>query len=341
MSNSRFSVAICLTACCGALLSVLPCLAEGPIHMVSYAKPSDFPGLANRGVNTVLVELQLDASDWRQAYQTAIDNQLLVIPMIWSGEQTAWTWNETNDEWEIDLKKYPESVGAKFVSFLSANPTYFKQTFAIYSFHEPLADRGHVEPKRLRKFYWQMTEQVFANTDVRIYGEDITMGWEQSDECLTGVLDYESHNVYPFCNAPDGKYLPFDSTTNEYAAGTDDLDSVLRLEVAALDARVARYSKAKPSRNNRRPKPILLIQTYASKQQQSLWNRMPSAREMQALTNHLLKVRGESISGLSWYPFRNPSEDYFETLYANRFDENQEDRWAVIDQIGLKLKRNP
>jgi hypothetical protein len=307
--------------------------------MVSYARPADYPDLAKRGVNAVLAELQPDGSDWGKAYRAAVDNQLLVVPMIWHGDQTAWAWNETNGEWELDPERYPASVGAGFVRFLKANPAYFKQTFAVYSFHEPLAERGRVEPKRLRKFYRQMTEQIFPNTDIRIYGEDMTMGWEESDQCLTGVLDYESHNVYPFCTSPGGKYRPFDAKANEYAPGTDDLDAVLKLEVAALDARLARYAGAKPSRKDRRPKPILLIQAYSSKQERALWNRMPSAREMQAVAAHLAEERGDRVAGLSWYPFRNPSEDYIKTLQSDRFDEDRADRWAVIDRIGLKLKR--
>jgi hypothetical protein len=339
MISSRLYVAAVAIACCRVLATVSPCLAAEPIHMVSYARPADYPDLARRGVNTVLIELQTDGSDWGPAYQAAVDSQLRVVPMLWHGDQTAWTWNSKNDEWELDPDRYPMSVGARFVRFLKANPALFQQTFALYSFHEPLADHGRVEPKQLRAFYRQMTEQVFSNTDVRIYGEDITMGWKESDECLTGVLDYESHNVYPFCTSPGGRYRPFDAGANEYAEATDDLDAVLKLEVAALDARLARYARAKPSRKNRRPKPILLIQTYASRQQPALWNRMPTASEMQSVAAHFVKLRGDRVAGLSWYPFRNPSEDYIKTLQTDRFDDDRADRWNVIDHIGAKLRR--
>jgi len=180
-------------------------VARDRVHLVCYPEIEDFDLLMQLGINTVLVELDANGDDWQTTYEAAIRHRLRIIPMIWNqdADQSIWQWDEARNEWQLDRNRYPESRGAAFLGFLKDHPRYFAQTFAIYSFHEPLWQPEQTSPERMKVFYRQITEEIFPE-GVYVYGEDITMGWEQSDECLTGVLDFESHNVYPFANTPQG-----------------------------------------------------------------------------------------------------------------------------------------
>lgn len=308
-----------------------------PVYMANYAQIDDFKILADRGINTLLVDLSADGSDWKAIYDAAIKHNLRLIPLIWGKDQAVWKWNRKAKEWELNPKKYPKSKGAKFIAFLKNNPKYLDQTFAIYGFHEPLHKPKKTGPEVLKKFYQQITEEEFPGGKLAVYGEDITMGWPDSDACLTGVLDYETHNVYPFAKSETGNYRPFDVKINYFGPATSDFDKVLKASIAKLDHRLKRYANAEPSATGRRPKPIVLIQSFASQEEPDLWNRMPSAKEMETLAQYLVSKRKQTMGGLAWYSFRNPSTDYSHSLFSNRIDAAGKDRWQVIDSIGKQL----
>ncbi len=309
------------------------------IHMVNYPEVDDFELLARLGVNTVLIELDSDMKSWDATYAAATRHGLRLIPLIWdsSSEQSIWRWDTSRNEWQLDLSRYPESVGAALLRFLKDRPAYLEQTFAIYSFHEPLWKPELYSPARMKVFYRQITQDIFPGGRVRVYGEDITMGWEQSDECLTGVLDYETHNVYPFVDTPQGRYRPFDVVCNCYGAPTNDRSATLQAELAALDERLRRYAAADPAPTGRRPQPIVLMQTFTDGDYTDLWNRMPSAEEMEEFATMFLHQRRCQLKGLGWYPFRLVSDNYRACLHKDRFDEAGADRWEVLRRIATRF----
>ncbi len=309
------------------------------IHGVNFAEIEDFDLLARLGINTVLVELDADGGDWRATYEAAMRYGLRIIPLIWDpdAEQSIWRWDEERNEWQLDRERYPDSVGAVFLGFLKDHPAYFAQTFAIYSFHEPLWHPEKTGPERLKAFYRQITEEIFSDANVRVYGEDITMGWAESDECLTGVLDYENHLVYPFVSTPEGRYSPFDVVCNCYGPPTNDRMATIRAELACLDERLRRYASAPPARTGRRPQAIVLIQTFVDNEYTDLWNRMPSAEEMEEFASVLLDERGDQLKGLGWYPYRQAADNYTAWLHKDRFDDSNADRWEVLHRISARF----
>ena len=309
------------------------------VHLVCYPAIEDFDLLAQSGINTVLIELDANGDNWRATYEAAIRYRLGVIPLIWDqdAEQSIWQWDETRNEWRLDRERYPDSVGAIFLGFLKDQPAYFAQTFAIYSFHEPLWHPEKTGPERLRAFYLQITEEIFPGGSVRVYGEDITMGWEESDECLTGVLDYENHLVYPFVSTPNGRYRPFDAICNCYGQPTNDQMATIRAELASLDERLRRYDSAPPARTGRRPQPIVLIQTFVDGEYADLWNRMPSAEEMEEFAWVFLDQRQDQLKGLGWYCFRQAADNYRAWLHKDRFDDSNNDRWEVLRRISARF----
>jgi hypothetical protein len=309
------------------------------IHLVNYAEIEDFALLARLGINAVLVELDANGDDWQATYEAAMRHGLRLIPLIWDqdAEQAIWRWDEKRAEWQLDRKRYPDAVGAAFLGFLKDHPAYFAQTFALYSFHEPLWQPEKTGPERLKAFYRQITEEIFPGGSVRVYGEDITMGWTESDDCLTGVLDYESHNVYPFVSTPEGRYRPFDVICNCYGQPTDDRVATIQAELACLDERLRRYASAPPAKTGRRPQPIVLIQTFVDGEQTDLWNRMPSAEEMEAFASVFLDERKDQLKGLAWYPYRQAADNYRAWLHAHRFDDSNADRWEVLHKISARF----
>ena len=313
--------------------------ARDLIHLVCYPEIEDFDLLARRGINTVLVELDAHGEDWQATYEAAVRHRLRVIPLIWDqdAEQSIWRWDEARKEWQLDRNRYPESIGAAFLGFLRDHPAYFAQTFAIYSFHEPLWQPKKTDPERLKAFYRQITEDIFPGGSVRVYGEDITMGWKESDECLTGVLDYETHNVYPFANTPKGRYRPFNVIGNHYDPPTDDRKATIQAELACLDERLHRYASAPLGRTGRRPEPIVLIQTFVDGEYPDLWNRMPLAEEMEEFASVFLDKRKDRLKGLGWYCYRQAADNYLAWLHKDRFDESNADRWEVLRQISMRF----
>jgi len=313
-------------------------VARDHIHLVCYPEIEDFDLLMQLGINTVLVELDANGDDWQTTYEAAIRHRLRIIPMIWDQDagQSIWRWDEASNEWQLDRDRYPESRGAAFLGFLKDHPRYFAQTFAIYSFHEPLWQPEQTSPERMKAFYRQITEEVFPE-GVYVYGEDITMGWEQSDECLTGVLDFESHNVYPFVNTPQGRYRPFDVIGNHYGPPTDDRTATIQAELACLDERIRRYASAPPARTGRRPKPIVLIQTFTDRDYSDLWNRMPSTEEMIEFASAFLGERKEQLKGLGWYCYRQASDNYLAWLHKDRFDDSNVDRLEALRVVSKRF----
>jgi|GEM_PF-1460283 len=309
------------------------------IHLVAYPDIQDFEMLSQRGINTVLVELDANGNNWRATFEAAIQHNLRLIPMIWDPDanQSVWQWDEVRNEWQLDRTLYPNSVGAIFLGFLKDHPAYLAQTFAIYSFHEPLWQPEKTGPQRLKTFYRQITENIFPDGSVRVYGEDITMGWPQSDECLTGVLDYENHLVYPFVSTHTGRYRPFDVINNYYGPPTNDQEATIGAEIACLDERLRRYASAPPAATGRRPQAVVLLQTFVDSEYNDLWNRMPEAEEMEAFASALLNQRKSQLKGLGWYSFRQAADNYLKWLHKDRFDEARIDRWEVLNKISQRF----
>jgi hypothetical protein len=331
-------LAICLSCSPGRTGPPVTGVAPAPAHVASYADPADYPQLVRLGIDTVLVELTADGSDWDPTYRAAARAGLRLIPLVWGDDQTAWAWNDRAGEWELDIRRYPESAGARFLQFLREDPARLRRTFALYSFHEPLDDPERTGPDRLKAFYRQITEQEFPGGELLVYGEDMTMGWPLSDACLTGVLDYESHGIYPFARAGASRYVLFEPEGDGEEDPTNDLEAVIRAELASLDRRLERYAAAEPAATGRRPRPIVLIQTFSSRQAEGKWNRMPTAAEMEAVASAVVRARGDRIAGLAWYPFRSPSSDYSATLQSDRRDPAGADRWAVLPVVGRLLR---
>ena len=310
------------------------------VYLLCYPGVDNFPLARSLGFNTVLVNLDPDGHDWVSTYEAAIQIRLKIIPLIWNTatNQSIWEWDDQKSRWKLDPLLYPNAVGAKFLKFLKEHPDYFNHTFAIYAFHEPLWEPDLYSPERMKKFYQQITEEVFPNTQVRVYGEDSTMGWDQSDECLTGVLDYENHLVYPFVNTPQGRYRPFDVKNNYWSLPPiNDLNTTLKAELKCLDERLKRWAMAPAARTGRRPKALVMFQAFVDSEFDDLWNRMPTAEEMEKFAAWFLEQRGSQILGLAWYCFELVADNYRESLKSSRFDEQGKDRWEVMRRVSTLL----
>lgn len=309
-----------------------------PIHMMNYVRPEDFPLMKELNINTALVELAQDGSDWRQVYDVAVRHNLQIVPLIWGKDQSIWQWNPKANEWELDQKRYPKSIGAQFLRFLLDHPQYREQTLAIYSFHEPLAQLERTNPSRLRKFYQQITEEIFPKGVVYVYGEDMTFVWPQGEECLTGVLDYEVHTFYPYSASAEGRYRPF-LPEGHYGKPTSDLKQVLDLQNRVVELQLSKIKQAKPARTGRKPELIVILQTFMDPTQKGLWDRMPDADEMSTVANYLIDHLGDRLAGIAWYCFRQAATHYKNWLHRDRYDTHRRDRWQVIADVGKKLQR--
>ncbi len=306
------------------------------VFLMNYVEPEDFAKIASWGINVVLVDLEASESDWVRHYESAIRHHLQLIPLIWGDDQALWTWNEKAGEWELSVERYPNSIGAQFLNFLRSNPRYLKQTYALYGFHEPLADPQQTGCDRLKKFYRQITREEFPEGTLRVYNEDFSMGWDGSDQCLDEITHYESHNIYPFAKNKAEIYRPFNPESQEYDPPTNDLNATLRGEIDTLDKRLSRWANADLPPTARRPRVVVILQAFAAEGERdrwNLWNRMPTASEIQQFAQHVLEQRGDQIAGFAWYPYEPVAEEYRQVLKTNRYDEQGGDRWEVIRKI--------
>ena len=55
--------------------------------MACYALVEDFQALSDHGINTLLVDLNADGSDWKPIYDAAIKHQMKLIPLIWTASR--------------------------------------------------------------------------------------------------------------------------------------------------------------------------------------------------------------------------------------------------------------
>lgn len=308
-----------------------------PVHMMNYVTLDDFPLMRDLQINTVLAELAQDGSNWKDVYEAALRHSLQIVPLIWGQDQSIWQWNEKANEWELNAQRYPNSIGAKFLRFLQDHPHYRDQTLGIYSFHEPLAQPEHTNPPKLKKFYQQITEDIFQGEDVRVYGEDMTFVWPQSHECLTGVLDYEVHTFYPFANSSRGRYRPF-LPEGHYGQPTSDLAKVLDWQRQVIERQLNNINQAKPAKNGRKPELIVIMQVFVDPTEKGLWDRMPEADEMSVAANYLIEKLGDRLAGIAWYSFRQAATHYTHWLHKDRYDKHHRDRWRVVAEIGKKLR---
>ncbi|MCS6896383.1 MAG: hypothetical protein NZM29_00280 [Nitrospira sp.] len=326
----------------GSLVTGFPTLATANkrklVHMMNYVTTDDFPLMTSMHINTVLVELGQSRGNWKTVYEAAIRHNLKIIPLIWGHDQSIWQWNQKANEWELDDQRYPKSTGAKFLRFLLENARYRRQTFAIYSFHEPLAQPKRTGPSRLKKFYEQITQDIFKDRDMRVYGEDMTFVWPEGSECLTGVLDYEVYTVYPFASSAKGRYRLF-LPEGHYGEATSDLEKVLDLHKQTIELQLANIKDAILAKTGRRPQIIVIIQVFVDpRTEKGLWDRMPDADEMSAVANYLIDKLGDRLAGIAWYSFRQAATHYTQWLHQDRYDKQRRDRWQVVAEIGKRLQ---
>jgi len=124
---------------------------------------------------------------------------------------------------------------------------------------------------------------------------------------------------------------------NHYGPPTDDRMATIQAELACLDERIRRYASAPPARTGRRPKPIVLIQTFTDGDYSDLWNRMPSTEEMIEFASAFLGERKEQLKGLGWYCYRQVSDNYLAWLHKDRFDDSNVDRLEALRVVSRRF----
>ena len=258
------------------------------VHFANYVEVEDLPALGKLGINAVVMEFDRKPKEWSKQYDACIKHKVKVVPILWGKDQSIWKWNRKANEWELDDQKYPKSKGAKFLAFLKANPKYFQQTFAVYSFHEPwyVPDngkrKGSVPPAQLRKF-WQQIREMFAGK-LKVYGEEVT--W--AAECKNGCVDYDYVTLYSFAESngrpvyrPGGRELVGKFGIDGSQAPVErDRKKAKQKERQQIQLMHRAIQSAPAATDGTRTKLIALMGTFAHNEEPELWNRMPTVEEM-------------------------------------------------------------
>jgi hypothetical protein len=311
--------------------------------MVHFAQPEDFGELRSRGVRQVLLNVTLNPEAWEACYAGAVKHDLSLIPVLWGPQQTAWKWNEGNAEWELSAEKYPASTGARFLEFLRKNARYLAHTFAVYSFHEPMNPENEVlvNPDKQKKFWQQIHAEEFPGGSLKVYGEDVT--WHE--ECKNGCVDYDSITLYHF--ARSGKHDIYRPVHIEKHGPvgirtwadppTPDRTNAIENGKRVIDVYRDAVLRAPTSSGNSRTEYVVLIQTFAMPGHKDLCNRMPSAGEMRQWAAEIVDSRRDKIAGMAWYCYRRAAGHYTHWLRKDRYDQQGQDRWRAIREVGELL----
>jgi len=311
---------------------------------VQYPYIEDYSELASRGINLVVNNVHTDPQEWERYYQAVIAHNLMIIPVLWDIEQTAWKWNAENSEWELDINKYPTSTGAQFLQFLRDNPIYLSHTFAVYSFHEPYnpESNAQVSSSQMKKFWQQIHDEEFSAVNLKIYGESIS--WKR--ECANGCVDYDALGLYNFAYCGLGgryQYRPYNITSDPdglsiwFGPCTTDKKAVIAADKRAIDAYYEFIQSTPPAPDGSRTQLFALIQTFAKDNPSAdIVNRMPDAWELYEWGTQIVNAKKDKLAGMQWYVFRF-GELYDFKLGDNRYDTECADRWKAIKDVANVL----
>lgn len=309
---------------------------------VQYPYIEDYNELVSRGINLVVNNITPEPGEWERFYRAIVEHDLEIIPVLWGADQTAWTWNQEANEWELDFHKYPDSLGAHFLQFLREHPDYLEHTFAIYAFHEPFNPENpkQVSPGRIRKFWQQIHEEEFPNQALKTYGESI--GWNSA--CANGCVDFDAISLYNFAECGLGGFLKYrvieavqekDGLLIRSGPCTYSQKKVIQAGKELIDALYGFVQQSPPAPDGSRTRFMALIQTFAQNNPGLIY-RMPQAWEMYEWSSQIVYPQGEKLAGLQWYVFRFDGL-YDQTLGDNRYDEAGVDRWETISDVANVL----
>ncbi len=140
------------------------------VYGAQYPSIEDYDELVSRGINLVVNNITTEPGEWDRYYHAVVERDLDIIPILWGADQTAWIWNQASNEWELDINKYPNSIGARFLQYLRDHPNSLQHTYAIYAFHEPFNPENPklVSPDKIQKFWQQIHEEEFPDRTLRV-----------------------------------------------------------------------------------------------------------------------------------------------------------------------------
>jgi len=303
-----------------------------------YPDIEDYAQLSSRGINLVVNNITTEPGEWERYYRAILEQDLEIIPVLWGSDQTAWTWNQQAEEWELDIKRYPDSSGAQFLQFLRAHPDYLEHTYAIYAFHEPFNPENprRIDPNRLRKFWLQIHEEEFPHQGLMIYGESIS--WNSA--CANGCVDFDAIGLYNFTECGLFELLKYriieavpskDGLLIQSGACTNNRNRALKAGRNLIDTLYEFTQQSSPAPDGSRTQYFVLIQTFAQDNPNLIY-RMPDADEMFEWGTQIAYPQGNKLAGLQWYVYRFDGL-YDQTLGDNRYDVKGADRWKTISDV--------
>jgi hypothetical protein len=305
---------------------------------VQYPYIDDYDELASRGINLILSNISSEPAEWEKHYLAIVKHDFKFIPVLWGTNQTAWSWNHSANEWELDIEKYPHSLGAQFLQFLRDHPDYLEHTYAIYGFHEPfnLENPETLSPDKIRKFWQQIHGEEFPDQQVKIYGESIS--WNSG--CANGCVDFDAIGLYNFARCGLfrlGKYRIIEAVSGKdgllirLGACTNNRKSLFKAGGDLIEAIYDFSQQSAPAPDGSRTQFFALIQTF-SQENPGLIYRMPDVEEMYEWGTQIVYPRRNHLAGMQWYVFRFDGL-YDLTLGDNRYDVAGADRWEMIDEV--------
>lgn len=345
-----------LAVCC-LLLACLPAAAADwenwyGVQDVHPENLGDLPLLAGMNVNLLIATVGLDAASWTAYYEAVLPHaSLRIIPILWGGaggSQTIWEWDVVAGQWMLDSAQYPAAIGAQFITWLKAHPSYLARTAALFSFHEPfnteLPPAAQVDAIRQRLFWSQIHNDIFPGGTMRIYGESIT----HKNSCASGCVDVAGDaSLFAFaqCASPPVpmaySWLNVSTTPSGLSYFWEDCDDQtagINGQRAQIDAFYAHIQAQAAAPDGSRTKLYFNIQSYVESYTPTLFSRMPERSEMVLWVGGVAKPKRDKLIGIGWYSWDKIASHYIEWLRNNRYDSIGADRWTAIGEGYMQMQ---
>jgi len=308
------------------------------VYGAQYPSIEDYDELVSRGINLVVNNITTEPGEWDRYYHAVVERDLDIIPILWGADQTAWVWNQASNEWELDINKYPNSIGATFLQYLRDHPNSLQHTYAIYAFHEPFNPENPklVSPDKIHKFWQQIHEEEFPDRALKIYGESIS--WNSA--CANGCVDFDAIGLYNFTECGLFELLKYriieavpskDGLLIQSGACTNNRNRALKAGRNLIDTLYEFTQQSSPAPDGSRTQYFVLIQTFAQDNPNLIY-RMPDADEMFEWGTQIAYPQGNKLAGMQWYVYRFDGL-YDQTLGDNRYDIKGADRWKTISDV--------
>jgi len=260
-------------------------------------QPAEFSFLKDSlGGNFAMIELSTDSLAWKEALELAEKNDIkLVIWPLGDGHQwTSWAWNDTS--WDISQGLDVMKYAEQYIISGGEN------LVAVVMSHEPFYNNGDPFTASEMKLLYSALKNVAPHVNLFVYMNDMAYYDNRpGTEIEDGLMDIAGIWLHCFGGA--------EGSWNDALEEIDD-DRAL-VQEKGLNMQL-----------------FFALQSFGIA---GTRYKMPSAADMLDFATPVFQKN--KLDGIFWYPWDRVASSYTSYLSHDRYDNEGNDRWAVVRQL--------